>query len=790
MRYTPGMNALIGPAARVLVVHPPVSVARDFIDYPYVADLGAVQLVAVLAGRGHDVALVDAYALPGSTLAWREDDRALLGAPVDEVLAHARRQAGERAFDAVVCAYTPFHRPPHRDEVLAALLDGLRPLAPVLLLADCYQSGQHYVEAGDAVLAAYPTCDAWVKYEGEITVPALVEAFSARGEMPTGVHRGVAPPKLDELPFPAWDRVELAHYFRFHARVVQHLGRGSWPFPIDGKTLPMVTSRGCPFTCVHCSSNPGRDEGQPKTQRRYSPERLRDYLRTLVQTHGATRLEVLDELVNVNERHFDTFLEEIVRLGAKFDCPNGMRADYLEPRHLEAMRGRVAMVSVSAESGVQRVVTEVVKKKLDLKAISDAAENAHRIGVPLMIHYMIGLPGETAADINGTLAYAMELWDRFAAYPAVQYATPLPGTELAKGRTLPVVQDWGPYFQTAPSQPGAAVDAATLRQFMQTFQARLDASRGPQKVIMNVTYVCNNHCTFCAVGTRTQVHGHPPNQRDQLLKYRKAGVELVDFDGGEPTVNPELIPLVKYARHLGYTRVNVTTNGRTSFYEEYAKRLVQSGLTTLLFSVHGPDAQTHAQQVGVAEAFDQTVEGIRNCLKHKPEGVELGMNITITKGNWDKQEAVAQLAWDLGLAWLNVQFLTPFGRATSWVAPDTQKAADATMRLIDRWKDRMKVQVINLPYCFMPGYEAHMAGDLQKLERHMIFVNNEEVNLAAYLAERRTRKPVCEGCPHAVFCGGFYELEKVPEPPWLVDEGERVRPIQLGIPRLGERANN
>ena len=62
--------------ARALVVHPPVSVARDFIDYPQVADLGAVQLAAALRARGHDVRLVDAYALPGSTLRWRDDGRA------------------------------------------------------------------------------------------------------------------------------------------------------------------------------------------------------------------------------------------------------------------------------------------------------------------------------------------------------------------------------------------------------------------------------------------------------------------------------------------------------------------------------------------------------------------------------------------------------------------------------------------------------------------------------------------------------------------------------------------
>ena len=95
--------------------------------------------------------------------------------------------------------------------------------------------------------------------------------------------------------------------------------------------------------------------------------------------------------------------------------------------------------------------------------------------------------------------------------------------------------------------------------------------------------------------------------------------------------------------------------------------------------------------------------------------------------------------------------------------------------VIERWRDRMKVQVINLPFCFLPGLEAHLEGDLLKLSRHMIFVNNEDVNLAQYLAERRVRKPVCEGCTRAVFCGGFYELDKVPEPPWLVSVDDLVK---------------
>ena len=135
---------------RVLVVFPPVTVARDFIDYPYFADLGAVQLAAVLA-QDHDVALVDAFAQPGATLRWRDDGRAHLGATADDVVAACPDDAA-----LVVVATTPFHRPPTRDDVLASVLAGLRERMPAaaIVLADAYQSGQHYVETTSLISGA------------------------------------------------------------------------------------------------------------------------------------------------------------------------------------------------------------------------------------------------------------------------------------------------------------------------------------------------------------------------------------------------------------------------------------------------------------------------------------------------------------------------------------------------------------------------------------------------------------------------------------------------------------
>ena len=72
----------------------------------------------------------------------------------------------------------------------------------------------------------------------------------------------------------------------------------------------------------------------------------------------------------------------------------------------------------------------------------------------------------------------------------------------------------------------------------------------------------------------------------------------------------------------------------------------------------------------------------------------------------------------------------------------------------------------------------YAANELGKKKAAVLFVNNETVNLADYLAARRVRKPECAPCPHRSFCGGFYELDDVPEPEWLVTPESLVRPVR------------
>lgn len=747
---------------RVLVVHPPLSVGRDFIDYPYAADLGAAQLAAVLREQV-EVSLFDAFAMEGAAVARRSDGRIALGAPPSR-LAEAASRAGP--YSAAVIAATPFHRLSARDDLLGETCRSVREIlgdAP-LLLADCYQSGQHYVDAPSAaVLGSYPEVDAYVKHEAECAVPKLL-AGAAQGARPRGVHLGEEA-DLDELPPPAWDLVDLAARDRFQREVIERIGRGAWPFPIDGRTLPVVTSRGCPFRCLHCSSNPGLAPDAPKRQRRLSEVSLARSLRALVERHGATRLYVLDEMLNASAAHFEALLAAAEALGVPLEIPNGLRADRLTRAQLARLRGRITTLSISAESGVQRVVDEVVGKQLDLREIERVASEASAIGLSLLVHFIIGLPGESAAEVNATLAFALDLRDRFGAMPAIQFAAPLPGTLLADRVGAPNgVADWGPSFQARPSATNPALPPKSLRQFRWAFEQRLRSA--PEKLIVNLTYRCNNRCAFCAVGNRVRRDGDPERQSSLLARHRAAGVRLLDFDGGEPTLSEALFPLIEEAVRLGYERIAVTTNGRRCSYGAYARRLARSGLTTLLLSLHGADRETHGALVGVAEAFEQTVAGIQNVLRWAPPDLEVGVNVTVARANADRLEELAAFVYGLGVRWLNFQFLTPFGRATRAHAPDLPLAAERLARILDAWEGRLRLGVVNLPFCFMPGRERFLAPDLGKLGRRMVFVNDEEVNLAEYLAARRVRRQACGACPFAACCCGFYELDEMPEPPW------------------------
>ncbi len=731
---------------RILLIAPPVAVGPEWIDYPEWASLGMIHLAGALRAAGRKAHLLDARAMPGAGATPRRGGGWLVGAPPG-----VWREPLEGAdFDVALVHWTPFHAAHAMDHALWELLATLRRLRPNarIGLVEAHVGGMHHVEIdGAALLRTYPHADFFVRHEAETALPSA--DWRALGGTVTG-----EPAKdLDTLPLPTWDLIDPAALDGFLARYLAATNKAN-PFRIGPGSRPALLSRGCPYTCAFCTSGPPAAGPEGRRYRPLSLARI-DTLLDALLAHGARHVVLLDDAANVRA-DFPAVIEAILARDLAFDLPNGLRADHLDRETVALLVRGGGPISISAESAAPRVQEEIIGKRVSLEAVEQVAAWTKEAGGRLLVHWMVGLPGERREETRVTLEAAQDLLDRLGAVPLIQYATPLPGAPIGGGPVAPGgFDDPGAAMRDGPRWVPEGATREEVVAAVTLLRERAQHTR-TQKVIVNITYRCNNHCRFCAVGNRIQEDLPLDEIKARLTEHRAAGVELLDLDGGEPTLVPRLPELVRWARNAGFRRVNVTTNGRTLANPGTVRRLAAAGLTDLLISLHGPSAEVHDHLTDTPGSFHQTIQGIVHAVRDRGAGMNLGVNTTLVKSNVDHLEEMTDLIHGMGIRRLNIQFLTPFGRAHRDLLPDPAAAAEIVRGLIDRWRERLAIQVINLPFCYLPGYEEFLASDVGKLSRQMIFVTREEVNLFEYLASTRTRDDDCAHCLLKSGCDGKY----------------------------------
>ena len=764
---------------RFLFVNPPLVLDEDFIDYPYFANHGLLACAGLAARAGAQVEVYDAFALPASGRHRRAAGGFVLGVEHDEFVAGLP----DDAYDIVAIGASVFLRIEAAHAETRRLIAALRERFPrsVLLLYDGYVGGQHYLDYdGERVLADYPQLDVILKYPGErfFGDPEFLATLrGARQVLRDAAARGGDPLE----PFYFLDGIDVGHFDRFLDRC---FADGVWQntFGVGRGTRSFLTSMGCPHRCIFCTSNPGWRRTGRKLYQSIPLARLKHWAFLLRTVFAARKLIVLDEMVNVRP-DFTALLTALDDLDFTYDFPNGVRADHLSREDVELMRGRVTMLSISAESAAQGDLDGPIGKGQKLEAIERVAGWCQGLGVPLMTHYIIGFPWETPAHITATLEMAWRLYDRYEAWPSVQFATPIRGTALheqcvdlglipAEGVDL---KD-GALFQHRPCYDPPHCPPGYVAKARAAFDMKI-AARHARKLIMNITYKCANRCVFCATGDRVSAALSWEKIDAILRQHREEGTDQLDIDGGEPTLHPRLIDAIRLAREIGYRSINVTSNGRMLRDPAFAKDLLESGITHLLISLHGATAEVHEAATDAAESFEQTMSGIDNVMALRPAHVETGMNVTIVRGNVDHLMPLTELAVNKGFTKINFQFTTPFGRAYEDVVPPLAEAARAVMEVIDRYANQIQIYVINAQLCVFPGYEQYVVGDLQKLGRTMVFAADprfpEQVNLYQWLGARREKREVCMECPWTTVCEGFQVFAQE-KPDMRV---ERTRPV-------------
>lgn len=215
---------------------------------------------------------------------------------------------------------------------------------------------------------------------------------------------------LDSLPLP--DR-SLIHNER-------HV------LPNNGQPFTLVnTSRGCPFPCTFCIVK--AYYGQ--RVRRHSTKYMLDEIEHCQEKYGLKYFLLWEEAFTLDRNIVIEFCNGLKERGLKVNWAVTTRADTVDTEILELMKETGCfLVGMGIESAHQHILDRA-KKKEKIEDIVRGVKLARKVGLPVMGHFIFGLPGETKETAEATIKFAKKIG---LTYLQSYCAVPYPGTEFGE----------------------------------------------------------------------------------------------------------------------------------------------------------------------------------------------------------------------------------------------------------------------------------------------------------------------------------------------------------------------
>ena len=180
---------------------------------------------------------------------------------------------------------------------------------------------------------------------------------------------------------------------------------------------------------------------------------------------------------------------------------------------------------------------------------------------------------------------------------------------------------------------------------------------------VRISAACNNKCVFCLDSNAQD--GKLIPEEDVRRKMREGFVpgakNRVIISGGEASINPKFPDYIRYARELGYDRVQTVTNGNMFFRREFCEKVFSAGLQEVTFSMHGHTPELHDYLVATPGAWKRSMRGILNVKKFYPH-VIVNVDVVVNKINVRFLPDIVKFYMRMGIYEYDLLQIIPFGR--------------------------------------------------------------------------------------------------------------------------------
>ena len=286
-----------------------------------------------------------------------------------------------------------------------------------------------------------------------------------------------------------------------------------------------------------------------------------------------------------------------------------------------------------------------------------------------------------------------------------------------------------------------------------------------ERLELHLTYHCPEKCLFCSEEHRMQRYSRFPVTWGRVAKtlriHAQRGVRNVHFTGGEPTIHPRFLDVLRLSQKLGM-RTSIGTIGTMLSRPNFAEKVLPF-LNEALFSVHGSTAEIHDRLTQRIGSFDTVCTAMRRCIEVQPN-FSLFVNIVMTKHNIDDIPNVVRMVQKMGAKLIVISNTTPEGAgfdAYETLAVSLEAIQDIVPKIASEVKTAT-LRFFGVPMCVLGEY-ATWSNDLHWSPRVTVEWQDAENavrfdGIYSWKPDRRREQiPTCQNCNRNTVCMGVFD---------------------------------
>jgi len=157
---------------------------------------------------------------------------------------------------------------------------------------------------------------------------------------------------------------------------------------------------------------------------------------------------------------------------------------------------------------------------------------------------------------------------------------------------------------------------------------------------IDLTNRCDMRCPICFANAGA---GRPVSQPpyEEIIRQLRVLRDLkplpstaIQFTGGEPTVHPDFLRIVSAARDMGFSHIQIATNGLRIADRRFARQAAEAGLHTLYLQFDGVGEEAYRQTRNYPGIWAKKLAVLDNC---RDTGMKICLVPTILRGVNDNQ---------------------------------------------------------------------------------------------------------------------------------------------------------